>query len=109
VAEVVDDVELLELVVAPLGAVVVELGTVDLGWVVDVWLGTVVVVIDVVLVADGTEVVGVAGVDVVVEPGAGVVGLGDGGAGTYVEHFPLALHTVMSLELTALELGSRMP
>lgn len=104
--EVLDDVELLELLVAPLGAVVGERGTVDLGCVVDVSLGTPEVVVDGVLVVKGTEVVDVVDGDVVVETGAGVVALGDAGAGTYVEHFPPALHTVMPLELTAFGLGS---
>lgn len=108
VVEVVD----VEVVVVEVGrpgtvvVVVLERGRVVPGTVVDGC--TVGVVVEVLVVVDGTVVV-LEGLVVLVVFGAFVVGVD--GAGRYFEHFPSALHRVMPLELRdfELELGSMLP
>jgi hypothetical protein len=115
VVDEVDDVDVLDVVVAPPGRVVVvvaERGRVVPGTVVDEPLGVVDVVEGKVVDGDGTAVVGTEVTDGVVELVVfGALVLGAVGAWTYFEHFPSALHRVMPLELSDFELalGSMLP
>ena len=110
----VDDVELLDVVVALPGSVVVvvvaaERGRVVSGTVVPGPLGTLDVVEPGVVVDDGTEVVEVVALGGIVELGVlGAVGLGVAGVGRYAHSVLSALHTWRPFELCALELGFEM-
>lgn len=113
----VDDVELLDVVVAPPGDVVVvvvvaELGPVVLGPVVPGPLGMLDVEVAGVVVVDGTEVVEVVGLGMVVELGGfGAWVVGVAGAGMYAHFVLSALHSWRAFELWAgeLELGWMLP
>lgn len=113
----VDDVELLDVVVAPPGGivvvVVVELGPAVLGPVVPGPLGMLDVVVVGVVVVDGAEVVEVVGLGMMVELGVvfGAWVVGVAGAGMYAHFVLSALHSWRALELWAgeLELGWMLP